>query len=123
MTRSRERLTLTLARSRTIFGSRMHSMPSRFLDELPQDGVEWEREAPAWGGAGVPRGGGESPRPQFRAPELPRIALSVGDEVRHATLGEGIVTGVDRDGIVVVRFRDDRSERRLVLGYAPLEKI
>jgi ATP-dependent DNA helicase UvrD/PcrA len=43
--------------------------------------------------------------------------------VRHTTLGEGIVTGVDRDGIVVVRFRDDRSERRLVLGYAPLEKI
>ena len=42
---------------------------------------------------------------------------------RHGTLGEGIVTGVDRDGIVVVRFRDDRSERRLVLGYAPLEKI
>ena len=50
-------------------------------------------------------------------------ALAVGDEVRHGTLGEGIVTGVDRDGIVVVRFRDDRSERRLVLGYAPLEKI
>ena len=50
-------------------------------------------------------------------------ALSVGDEVRHETLGEGIVTGLDRDGIVVVRFRDDRSERRLVLGYAPLERV
>jgi len=50
-------------------------------------------------------------------------SLSVGDEVRHETLGEGIVTGLDRDGIVVVRFRDDRSERRLVLGYAPLERV
>jgi hypothetical protein len=51
-------------------------------------------------------------------------ALSVGDEVRHESLGEGVVTDLDqRDGIVVVRFREDRSERRLVLGYAPLEKI
>ena len=50
-------------------------------------------------------------------------ALAIGDEVRHETLGEGIVTGLDRDGVVVVRFREDRSERRLMLGYAPLVKI
>ena len=35
MTRARERLTLTHARSRTIFGARSYNMPSRFLDELP----------------------------------------------------------------------------------------
>ncbi len=56
-------------------------------------------------------------------PDRPVPALAVGDEVRHETLGEGIVTGIDRDGVVVVRFRDDRSERRLMLGYAPLVKI
>ena len=47
----------------------------------------------------------------------------MGDEVAHATLGEGVVTALSGDGTVTVRFREDRSERRLVLGYAPLTKI
>jgi len=124
MTRSRERLTLTYARSRTIFGARGFNMPSRFLDELPADAVEWERQASSWGTPSPAAGGrGSSPSAAFRAPDIDRPSLSIGDEARHTTLGEGIVNGVDRDGIVVVRFRDDRSERRLVLGYAPLEKI
>jgi DNA helicase-2/ATP-dependent DNA helicase PcrA len=121
MTRARERLTMTHARSRTIFGARSYNMPSRFLDEMPQEGVEWERQAPAWAAASA--SAAASSRAAFQAPKIDVPALAVGDEVRHGTLGEGIVTGVDRDGIVVVRFRDDRSERRLVLGYAPLEKI
>ena len=122
MTRARERLTLTHARSRTIFGARSYNMPSRFLDELPPG-----RRRVGAPGAGLGGGvGGRRPRrhgPRSRRRRSTCPALAVGDEVRHGTLGEGIVTGVDRDGIVVVRFRDDRSERRLVLGYAPLEKI
>ncbi len=118
MTRAKQRLTLTHARARTIFGARSFNRASRFLDELPGDGVERERQAPAWA---QPAAGGDQQR--FRAPDLPRLDLSVGDEVRHSTLGEGVVTGLDRDGIVVIRFREDRSERRLVLGYAPLERL
>ncbi len=115
MTRARERLTLTHARSRTIFGSRAFNMPSRFLGELPGTAIEWERQAPAWSVTPT--------RTPFEAPRVEIPALSVGDSVMHETLGEGVITGVDRDGIVVVRFREDRSERRLVLGYAPLRKI
>jgi DNA helicase-2/ATP-dependent DNA helicase PcrA len=46
----------------------------------------------------------------------------VGDEVRHSTLGDGVVIGLEAD-VVAIRFRDDGSERRLVLGYAPLERL
>jgi hypothetical protein len=49
--------------------------------------------------------------------------LSTGDSVRHGTLGEGIVTRIEPGGIVTVRFATDGSERRLVLDYAPLEKM
>ena len=49
--------------------------------------------------------------------------LSTGDSVRHSTLGEGVVTRIDADGTVTVRFADDGVERRLMLDYAPLEKI
>ena len=50
-------------------------------------------------------------------------ALSTGDSVRHETLGEGVVTAIERDGLVTVRFASDGSERRLMLDYAPLERI
>jgi DNA helicase-2/ATP-dependent DNA helicase PcrA len=49
--------------------------------------------------------------------------LSTGDTVRHGTLGEGIVTRIEPDGVVTVRFAADGSERRLMLEYAPLERI
>jgi DNA helicase II / ATP-dependent DNA helicase PcrA len=114
MTRARQSLTMTHARSRTIFGVRGYNMPSRFLSELPADDIERERRAPAWQ---VPPSQAGS-----RAAEQPVPDLSLGDEVRHATLGEGVVIGLDRD-VVAVRFREDGSERRLMLGYAPIERI
>jgi DNA helicase-2/ATP-dependent DNA helicase PcrA len=123
MTRAQRGLTLTYARARTIFGARGFNRASRFLDELPSEGVEWERQAPAWAAPG----GGETvtgaSRRAFQAPEMPRLDLSVGDEVAHSTLGEGTVIALSGDGTVTVRFREDGSERRLVLGYAPLTKI
>ena len=50
-------------------------------------------------------------------------SLSTGDSVRHSTLGEGVVTAIAADGIVTVRFAEDGVERRLMLEYAPLEKV
>ena len=114
MTRAQQSLVLTHAHSRTIFGMRGYNLPSRFLSELPADEVERERRAPAWQAPSMPAG--------MRQPEQPVPTLSIGDEVRHATLGEGTVIGIDRD-VVAVRFREDGSERRLMLGYAPLERI
>jgi DNA helicase-2/ATP-dependent DNA helicase PcrA len=49
--------------------------------------------------------------------------LSTGDSVRHGTLGEGVVVRVEPGGVVTVRFADDGAERRLMLEYAPLERI
>ena len=123
MTRAQQGLTLTYARARTIFGARGFNRSSRFLDELPSENVEWERQAPAWA---TPTAGDTvtgTARRSFEAPEMPRLDLSVGDEVAHSTLGEGTVIALSGDGTVTVRFREDGSERRLVLGYAPLTKI
>jgi DNA helicase II / ATP-dependent DNA helicase PcrA len=114
MTRAQQSLVLTHAHSRTIFGMRGYNLPSRFLSELPADEIERERRAPAWQAPPMPAG--------TRTAEQPVPDLSIGDEVRHATLGEGTVIGIDRD-VVAVRFREDGSERRLMLGYAPLERI
>src|SRR2546423_215277 len=47
MTRAKERLVLTHASARSLWGNRNYNLPSRFLDELPEEGVERERLRPA----------------------------------------------------------------------------
>ena len=94
MTRAMERLTMTHTMARTLFGRREYNLASRFLDELPAE-VERERLRPSsWSGYGSPAAAAIEPRPG--------IALSTGDSVRHGSLGEGVVTGIEpgrsRDG-------------------------
>jgi DNA helicase-2/ATP-dependent DNA helicase PcrA len=114
LTRAKERLTLSHAASRSLWGARGYNLPSRFLDELPQEEIERERLRPAsWSGYGAPT---VAVRRSF--PDL-----STGDSVRHSTLGEGVVTRIESDGTVTVRFAEDGVERRLMLDYAPLEKV
>ena len=112
MTRAKELLTLTHASSRSLWGARGYNLPSRFLDELPGQ-VERDRLRPAsWSQYGA----------QEVAPRENVPTLSTGDSVRHGTLGEGVVTQIEPGGVITVRF-EDGSERRLMLDYAPLEKL
>jgi DNA helicase II / ATP-dependent DNA helicase PcrA len=116
MTRAMERLTLTHAMARSLYGRRDYNLPSRFLDELPA-GVVRERLRPAsWSNFGAPP----------MAPVQPRgdvPSLRTGDSVRHGSLGEGVVIALEPGGVAVVRFAGESSDRRLMLEYAPLEKI
>jgi len=48
--------------------------------------------------------------------------LEIGDDVVHASFGEGVVTGVEPGGVVVVRFASDGAERKLMADYAPIRK-
>jgi DNA helicase II / ATP-dependent DNA helicase PcrA len=115
LTRAQERLTLTHAATRSLWGSRDYRSPSRFLEELP-DEIERKRLRPAsWTGYNAPRAS--------VAPTGPAPDLATGDSVRHSTLGEGVVVRIEGDGIVTVRFAQDGAERRLMLDYAPLEKV
>ena len=116
MTRAKERLTLTHAMRRSLFGRAEANLPSRFLDEIPGLSVERERLRPtSWSDYGT-----RAPREFAPRADIPQ--LSTGDAVRHQTLGTGIVTRIEADGVVTVRF-EDGSERRLMLEYAPLERV
>ncbi len=117
MTRAKEKLTMLHASRRSLYGRSDANLPSRFLDELPDEGVERERLRPAsWSNYGVPVARREI------TPRADVPSLSTGDSVRHATLGAGIVTKIEQDGVITVRF-EDGSEKRLMLEYAALEKI
>jgi DNA helicase-2/ATP-dependent DNA helicase PcrA len=111
VTRAKRELYLTHARTRALFGNRSWNLPSRFLGEIPVELTDGEPDAPTgpaaasrWeaGGAGAP-----APQPQ------PGASFTLGDDVVHANFGEGVVTGMEPGGLVVVRFAVDGSERKL----------
>jgi DNA helicase II / ATP-dependent DNA helicase PcrA len=119
MTRAKRELYLTYARTRALFGSRDWNMRSRFVDEVPIELTDREPDAPSGPAAAAAWGGGAPGAPDRGAPGA---TFALGEDVVHANFGEGVVVGVEPGGLVVVRFADDGSERKLMADYAPLKR-
>jgi superfamily I DNA/RNA helicase len=127
ITRAERALYLTYARRRAVYGNASYGLPSRFLNELPPEHVEREGSQTSWtAAASFGAAAGVRARPgswaAARAEAAPAVDFRVGDDVRHAAFGEGVVTGVEPGGIVVVRFAGDGSERKLMAEYAPISR-
>ena len=119
LTRARRRLYLTWARERRIFGGRPErNIPSRFVDELPAELTERHSSAAGAAIAGWSGGGG----PPAPAQPGPALEVGTGDDVVHASFGDGVVTAVEPGGVIVVRFAGDGSERKLMADYAPIRR-
>ena len=120
ITRARKRLYLTWAKERRLFGRAEYNLPSRFIDELPVELTERRTTVPAGGGGmtwDAPSGAGAEP-----VDPGPALELGVGDDVVHASFGDGVVTAVEPGGVIVVRFSGDGTERKLMADYAPIRK-
>ena len=139
MTRAKEKLTLTNARQRMLFGRTTPCMPSRFLKEIPEENMEWlgkpePRPTSSWddfgdGPAYAPqreaRHGAERPAHPERpvrpaAASAPLLQLQPGDGVRHSAFGQGMVLSVrpmGGDALVEVAF-DRVGTKRLMLKAA-----
>lgn len=146
VTRAQRRLYLSRALTRTAWGQPQYNPPSRFLAELPEELVRWERTAEAaasWGGVGGRAAGRSEPRPGSpaaarlaerigvgaagltTASELPSVpALSAGDRINHQRYGLGRVLAVQGNG-VRAQAQIDFGDQVLwiVLRHAPVEKI
>ncbi|HVA36909.1 MAG TPA: DUF3553 domain-containing protein [Candidatus Dormibacteraeota bacterium] len=128
VTRAMERLTLSHAQRRTVFGNTYAYPPSRFLAEMPSVVHLGGTSYPALGGGTVPRPQGGRWRDVAMAePRSTAELLSVarGDRVRHPKWGEGTVrslSGAGGDALVTVDFPSVGS-KMLMLKYAPLEKV
>ena len=118
ITRAKRRLYMTWTRERRLFGRAERNLPSRFIDELPAELTERQSSAV---GAGFGGGLGQPSAPAPIDPG-PTLELRTGDDVVHAAFGDGVVTGVEPGGVVVVRFASDGSERKLMADYAPIRK-
>jgi DNA helicase-2/ATP-dependent DNA helicase PcrA len=151
VTRAMCRLYLAYARRRAVFGAQTYGLRSRFLDELPAELTDQEQEQPLFvragsrdgtAGAAYARGGGWPPAGEVHAERAGRAAMPrargsaagrapggagalrfrLGEDVEHAAFGEGVVTGLEPDGVIVVRFARDGSERKLMAEFAPVSR-
>jgi ATP-dependent DNA helicase UvrD/PcrA len=122
ITRAERDLYLTYARTRTVFGARNSGIPSRFLGEIPAELTDKQEQRPRTFGAirGRPASWEQARGAGATATTGPSYRL--GDDIVHAAFGDGVVTGVEPGGIVVIRFASDRSERKLVADLAPISK-
>jgi DNA helicase-2/ATP-dependent DNA helicase PcrA len=121
ITRARKRLYMTWAQNRRLFGQSERNLPSRFVDELPDELTEKHSTAASslTSGWGTPTFG--EPSPESIEPRPP-LELQTGDDIVHASFGDGVVTRIEGD-VVVVRFASDGSERTLTLDYAPIKRV
>ena len=142
ITRAMRQLYLSYARRRAVFGAQTFGMPSRFLDEIPADLLEEPREmifrssalgsgsspvgaargVAARGAATQARWGAPSSAGAGRGAAVEGNRFRLGEDVVHAAFGDGVITGVEPGGVIVVRFAEDGSERKLMAEYAPVSR-
>ncbi|KZO60072.1 MULTISPECIES: UvrD-helicase domain-containing protein [Dietzia] len=147
ITRARRRLYLTRAMMRSSWGQPMTNPGSRFLEEIPSEAIEWQREEPA-GGAGfgdddsyAPRrrfggssggfssgggSGGRSPGIPRAKPSAPALELAPGDRVTHDKYGLGKVLSCDGSGpraTATIDFGASGKVRLMLIGGVPMQKL
>jgi DNA helicase-2/ATP-dependent DNA helicase PcrA len=135
ITRAKRRLYVTHAQSRMLHGQIRYNIPSRFLDELPRELVHWlspprRRMAAAvdidpaeWGERAAAFASSPGRAPAARSVPEPAHGWRIGQSVRHAKFGLGIIIdaeGRGGDSRVQVNFRD-AGVKWLALEYAKLE--
>jgi DNA helicase-2/ATP-dependent DNA helicase PcrA len=127
MTRARERLYLTHATMRLLYGSTQRNAISRFVMEIPADYCESGLISGAHRlGVGALKFGGNTQKSSYRSDPFPDefervVELVVGDRVEHAMFGVGKVLGIEEDD-VQVSF-DRVGIKRLNINFAPLKKL
>ncbi len=141
ITRARERLYLSRAGVRSAWGQPQYFPASRFLDEIPVELLSWKRDASSVDAAGMGIGGSQAySTGRATSPAMARLAmrpgvrssgmrdvvhLVPGDRVTHDSFGLGSVVTVSGEGdraVATIDFREV-GEKKLLLRYAPVEKL
>ena len=132
ITRARQRLYVSRAITRSAWGSPAFNPPSRFLEEIPSEIIDWRRVEPV-GRTPLSGGFGSSPSSSSAALRLgdravgvgPVVSLATGERVTHQKFGLGTVVSTSGSGDKAEATIDFGSAgvKRLLLRYAPVEKL
>jgi DNA helicase-2/ATP-dependent DNA helicase PcrA len=124
ITRAQQRLYLSRASVRSAYGAPQANPASRFLDEVPEALIDWRRAASSV--TSTPAIASVAARSGARSPgNRVVIHLEPGDRVTHDAFGMGtvvVVEGAGERAVASIDFRD-QGVKRLLLRYAPVEKL
>ncbi len=121
ITRAEKQLVLSYAEQRHLYGNTLYGLPSRFINEIPEELLEEIRPRVKTYSSNWQAGYARESKPQL-ATRTNETGLSIGQRVSHAKFGEGLITDVEGAGKharVQVNFTDAGS-KWLVLSYANL---
>jgi DNA helicase-2/ATP-dependent DNA helicase PcrA len=129
LTRAEKRLYISRAEYRSSWGSPTYNPASRFLDEIPEGVIEWRNH----GGTSSSLSPSLVRKPRVATAPPPRptgkkstaMQLAVGERVSHDTFGLGTVVAIAGEGDkseATINF-GQYGEKRLLLRYAPVEKL
>ena len=124
LTRARANLFITRAEYRSSWGAPSYNPASRFLSEIPDEVIEWNQvqEKSAAIKTSIRRSFAP-PKPTGKVSST--MNLEVGERVSHDTFGLGTVVAVTGQGDraeATINF-GSFGEKRLLLRYAPVEKL
>jgi DNA helicase-2/ATP-dependent DNA helicase PcrA len=142
ITRARERLYLTHAYQRMLYGATQHNPVSTFIREIPEEHIhaqgigsaEYQLAAAARGDRNAKSGWREPQRtesggrvygrgaPRIEAVQPPASSYTAGDVVEHKTFGRGVIAQVKGDKLVI-EFGGVTGTKTLLAGFAPLRKL
>ena len=126
LTRARQRLYISRAEYRSTWGAPNYNPPSRFLDEIPEEVIEWRNQGRSSSPSLVTRSRvATTPPPRATGKKSVAMELAVGERVSHDTFGLGTVVAVAGAGDkaeATINF-GQYGEKRLLLRYAPVEKL
>ena len=125
LTRARERLYLSRAEYRSSWGAPNYNPPSRFLDEIPDALIDWNKSESGYISSPMTKR-------KYAPNALPKAAiksntlqLNIGDRVSHDTFGLGTVialSGEAEKAEATINF-GSYGDKRLLLRYAPVDKL
>ncbi len=126
LTRARQRLYISRAEYRSTWGAPNYNPPSRFLDEIPEEVIKWRNQGRSSSPSLVTRSRvATTPPPRATGKKSVAMELAVGERVSHDTFGLGTVVAVAGAGDkaeATINF-GQYGEKRLLLRYAPVEKL
>ena len=127
LTRARERLYISRAEYRSSWGAPTYNPASRFLDEIPENLIEWRNVSSSSLSPSLVRKTRTvtAAPPRATGKKINSIELAVGERVSHDTFGLGTVVATAGEGEkaeATINF-GEYGEKRLLLRYAPVEKL
>ncbi len=132
ITRAEQKLYLSSASYRTLYGRASYNSPSRFIAEISEDIIETLSEKSGFSIGGGSTAKNASPvrsavkKPVYKTSGGDRMGWSPGDKAAHKTWGTGMVVSVKGTGEAVeldIAFPDPVGIKRLLAKFAPIEKV